>query len=58
MASSCRTGRTRCAISVIVPAASSYTSAQRAARVATGILWSAGLQGAIDGAVITGTLNP
>ena len=45
-------------ISVIVPPASSYTSAQRAARVATGILWSAGLQGAIDGAVISGTLNP
>ena len=45
-------------IQVNVPPASSYTSAQRAARVATGITWSAGLQGAVDGAVITGTLNP
>ena len=45
-------------IQVNVPAAASYTSAQRAARIATGITWSAGLQGAVDGAVITGTLNP
>lgn len=45
-------------IKVNVPPITSYTSAQRAARIMTGFTWSAGLQGAADGAVIQGTLNP
>ena len=45
-------------IRVIVPKASSLTSAQRAARDVSGIAWSAGLQGAIQNAGIQGTLIP
>ena len=45
-------------INVVVPKASSLTSAQRASRDVTGFAWSAGLQGAILNAAIQGSLIP
>lgn len=45
-------------ISVLIPKASSLTSAQRASRDVTGFAWSAGLQGAALNAKIAGTLLP
>ena len=45
-------------ITVEVPDVDSLTPAQRATRDISGIRWSAGLQGAIDTAVIAGTLLP
>ena len=45
-------------IKVNVPTAASLTATQRAQRAVPGITWSAGLTGAIDTAVISGTLNP
>jgi hypothetical protein len=45
-------------IKITVPDVSSLTPQQRASRGVTGITWSAGLQGAIETAVVTGTLIP
>lgn len=45
-------------ITITVPNVSSLTPQQRASRGVTGITWSAGLQGAVETAVVTGTLLP
>jgi hypothetical protein len=45
-------------IQVNTPTAASLTSAQRASRDVTGFSWSAGLQGAIQNAVLNGKLIP
>jgi hypothetical protein len=45
-------------ITVTLPTAASLTSAQRATRSLPAIPWSAGLQGAIQTAVVNGTLIP
>ena len=45
-------------IVVTVPNVSNLTPQQRASRGVTGITWSAGLQGAIETATVTGTLLP